>query len=459
MLTLLSQVTAPLAIKTKTHLPSAVNALFRPDMRERIYLEIVIQNINHTPISFSSVDFLPVPGITVIEAPAGDTQQQEGSTRKSVRLTLFNGTAEMLQPGTTRQLLYVLAPTPRPAFPKSSLFLPQYTPGQMLPLGKLDLSWSGPYGEPGHLITSVLGRRAPPISPLASLRLPLADPSAQDRPPLDVDVTILGWEKEVRQWECAVMKLRLAIRATVPLGVEDRTIHVGCQWLVVNKVKPPPPQEAPAIHTAPLEPTPSRGLLSQAQRFPHLLPNRFSRPATPASSTSTPGPETPPAMSRQASNTSTAKEPSPLAVPAEFPPGPYLDVTDDGREPQAYDGFIDFTDHSLQITKVQLQDLETPPVIRDETPRTSIDGSQVLPPPPPAKAKALPEGFVDFNLLLMPECIGLGHIQGLRILQVYDPDDVNHGGGRVLAEFPTLGEVWIHPNPELLKQIDADVSA
>jgi hypothetical protein len=453
------QVTAPLAIKTKTHLPSAVNALFRPDMRERIYLEVVIQNINHTPISFSSVDFLPVPGITVIEAPASDTNQQEGSTDKSVRLTLFNGPAEMLQPGNTRQLVYVLAPTPRPEFPKSSLFLPQYTPGQMLPLGKLDLAWSGPYGEPGHLVTSVLGRRAPPISPTTVLRLPLPRSAVQDRPPLDVDVTILGWEEEVEEFKCAVMKLRLAIRATVPVDPEDRMIHVGCQWLIVNKVKPPPPEETPIIHTAPLEPTPSRSLLSQAQRFPHLLPNRFSRPATPLSSSSTPAPQEPPAMSRQTSNVSDAREASPAVVPTEFPPGPYLDVIDDGRQPQPYDGFIDFTDNSLQITKVELQDLDVPPVIRDETPRTSIDGNPVLPPPPPAKAKPLPEGFVDFNLFLMPERMGLGHIQGLRILQIYDPDDVNFGGGRVLAEFPTLGEVMIQPNLELRQQVFEDTPA
>ena len=450
-----AQVTAPLAIKTKTHLPSAVNALFRPDMRERIYLEVVIQNINHTPVSFTSINFLPVPGIKVVEAPASNSQEEDGSSQISVRLTLFNGAAEMLQPGNTRQLLYVLAPTPRPAFPKASLFLPHYIPGQMLPLGKLDLAWSGPYGEPGHLVTSVLGRRAPPLPPTAVLRLPLPDFRNQDRPPLDVDVTILGWERKVKQWERAIMKLRLAIRSTVPLGVEDRTIHIGCQWLVVKKVKPPPPEEAPIIETAPLEPTPSRSLLSQA-RLPHLLPNRFSRPATPASVSSTPAPPTPPVLSRQTSHVSTAKEPSTAAVPSEFPPRPYLDVVDDGREPQSYDGFIDFTDHSLQITKIELQDLETSPVIRDETPRTSMDGTQVLPPPPPPKSKALPEGSVDFNLFLMPERVGLGHIQGLRILQIYDPKDVDFGGGRVLAEFPTLGEVWINSNPALFRRLEVE---
>ncbi|GHJ86800.1 hypothetical protein NliqN6_3202 [Naganishia liquefaciens] len=448
-------VTAPLAIKTKTHLPSAVNALFRPDIRERIYLEVVIQNINHTPVSFTSINFIPVPGVSVVEAPASDIQQEKESSQKSVRLTLFNGPAEMLQPGNTRQLLYVLAPAARPAFPKSSLFLPHHAPGQMLPLGKLDLAWSGPYGEPGHLVTSVLARRAPSIPPTMTLQLPVSDLQNPDRPALDVDVTILGWERQVRLWERAVMKLRLAIRSTVPLGEEDRTIHVGCQWLVVNKVKPSPPAEAPIIHTAPLEPAPSRSLLSQA-RLPHLLPNRFSRPATPASAPSTPALPSPLALSRQTSIASAAKGPSGIAEASDFPPGPYLDIVDDGREPQSYDGFIDFTDHSLQLTKIELQDLEASPVIRDETPRTSIDGNQVLPPPPPPKAKALPEGFVDFNLFLMPERVGLGQIQGLRILQIFNPDDVDFGGGRVLAEFPTLGEVWIDCNPALSRQLETE---
>lgn len=367
----------------------------------------------------------------------------------------------MLQPGNTRQLLYVLAPTPRPAFPKSSLFLPHYTPGQILPLGKLDLTWTGPYGETGHLMTSVLGRRAPPVAPALALRLPQPDPPVGDRPPLEVDVTILGWgSDEINQWECATMKLRLALRSPVPVSDKDKTIHVGCQWLVVNKVKPPPPKEEPIIPTAPLEPTPSRSLLSQAQRFPHLLP-RLSRPATPLTPSSTPStPQPPPTMSRQSSNTSnvSSRAPPQASEPPLFPPAPYLDVVDDGREPGPYDGFIDFTDHSLQLTQVELQDLDTAPVIRDETPRASIDGGQVLPPPPPAKSKTYPEGFVDFELLLMPERRGLGHVQGLRILQVYDPDNLEKAGGRVLAEFPTLGEVWIKPPGSIIQQLRPDVS-
>ncbi|KAI5452361.1 hypothetical protein NCC49_000921 [Naganishia albida] len=448
-------VTAPLAIKTKTHLPSSVNALFRPDMRERVYLEVVIQNITHTPISFSSVEFLPVPGIAVVEAPASK-HQPKGDTQKSVLLTLFDGAAELLQPGNTRQLLYVLAPTPRPAFPKSSLFLPHYNPGQMLPLGKLDLTWSGPYGETGHLMTSVLGRRAPSVSPTAVLRLPRPAASAGDRPELEVDVTILGWDREeIKEWQCVGMNLRLALRSTVPLKDDERTIHIGCQWLVVKKVKPRPPQEEPVIHTTPLELTPSRGLLSQAQRLPHLLPIRLSRPATPQSPAPASNTSQAPSMSRQASNISTTstKPQVPPSEPELFPPAPYLDVIDDGCQPEPYDGFIDFTDHSLQLTKVELQDLERAPVVRDETPRTSIDGVQVLPPPPPAKSKTYQEGYVDFQLLCMPERAGLGHIQGLRILQAYDPENLEEGGGRVLAEFPKLGEVWIKPSDEFVRQL------
>lgn len=437
----------------------AVNALFRADLRERVYLEVVIQNITHTPISFSSVEFLPVPGITVVEAPASKSEQLEGETRNSVRLTLFDSPAEMLQPGNTRQLLYVLAPAPRPDFPKSSLFLPHYNPGQMLPLGKLDLTWNGPYGEMGHLMTSVLGRRAPPVPPTTILRLPKPELQTGDRPALDVDVTILGWDKEVREWDCVAMNLRLALRSTVPVSDNERTIHIGCQWLVVKKVKPPPPQEEPVIHTTPLEPTPSRSLLSQAQRLPHLLPTRLSRPATPLSPATAPAtPQPAPNMSRQTSNTSTtsAKPPLQPSAPELFPPAPYLDVIDDGREPGPYDGFIDFTDHSLQLTKVELRDLETAPIIRDETPRTSIDGGQVLPPPPPAKSRTYPEGFVDFQLLYMPERAGLGHIQGLRILQAYDPENLEEGGGRVLAEFPTLGEVWIKQSDTTIIQMETE---
>ncbi|KAJ9094426.1 hypothetical protein QFC21_005965 [Naganishia friedmannii] len=440
-------VTAPLAIKTKTHLPSAVNALFSPTVRERVYLEVVIQNIINTPIAFTSINFLPVPGITVVEAPPSTSYQVEDDERKSTLLSTFEGPAELLQPGNTRQLLYVLAPAPRPEFPKSSLFLPHFTPGQMLPLGKLDLSWNGPYGESGHLMTSVLGRRAPPVSPVLSLRLPRTETVADERPPLEVDVTILGWDKErIRMGEHATMNLRLALRSPTPITDENKMIYIGYQWLVIKKVKPPPKAETPMVNVSvPLEPTPSRSLLSQAQRFPHLLPSRLSRPATPITPATAPGTPVSTPLSRQTSNASEASAkpvPHPSA-PSPFPPRPYLDVIDDERERQPFDGYIEFSGTSLEVTQVELKDLETTPIVRDESPRTSIDGSQVLPPPPPAKTKQQPEGFVDFGILLMPMHRGLGYIEGLRILQIYDRKDLVKGGGRTLAEFPTLGEVWI----------------
>lgn len=439
--------TAPLAIKTKTHLPSAVNALFSPTIRERVYLEVVIQNIIHTPIAFTSIDFLPVPGITVVEAPPSASYQAEDTDQKSTVLSTFEGPAELLQPGNTRQLLYVLAPARRPEFPKSSLFLPHFTPGQMLPLGKLDLSWSGPYGESGHLMTSVLGRRAPPVSPVLSLQLPRTEAVTEERPPLDVDVTILGWDKErIKRGEHATMKLRLALRSPIPVTNENRTIYIGYQWLVIKKVKPPPKPETPVINVpAPLEPTPTRSLLSQAQRFPHLLPSRLSRPATPISPATAPGTPAPTPLTRQTSNASeaSAKRTTHPSAPSLFPPRPYLDVVDDEREPQVFDGRIDFSGTSLEITQVELKDLEMASIVRDESPRTSVDGGPVLPPPPPAKTKHQPEGFVDFEILLMPMQNGLGYIEGLRILQIYDRKDLVKGGGRTLAEFPTLGEVWI----------------
>jgi hypothetical protein len=443
-------VTAPLAIKTKTHLPSAVNALFSPTVRERVYLEVVIQNIINTPIAFTSIDFLPVPGITIVESPPSTSFQVQDEKRQSTLLSTFDGPAELLQPGNTRQLLYVLAPAPRPEFPKSSLFLPHFTPGQVLPLGKLDLSWSGPYGESGHLMTSVLGRRAPPVSPVLSLRLPKTETVAEDRPPLDVDVTILGWDKErIIRGHYATMNLRLAVRSPTPVTDENRIVYIGYQWLVIKKVKPPPKPEIPVVNTpAPLEPTPTRSLLSQAQRFPHLLPSRLSRPATPVSPATVPGTPAATPLSRQTSNASeaSAKPVLQTAAPAFFPPRPYLDVIDDEREPQVFDGLIEFSGTSLEITEVELKDLETAPIVRDESPRTSIDGGRILPPPPPppaAKTKHQPEGFVDFSILLMPLKKGLGYIEGLRILQIYDRNDLVKGGGRTLAEFPTLGEVWI----------------
>jgi hypothetical protein len=63
--------------------------------------------------------------------------------------TLFSGPMAMMQPQDTRQYLYVLSENNPPSIPT------QYTPGTVLPLGRLDISWRSSFGEPGRLLTSV----------------------------------------------------------------------------------------------------------------------------------------------------------------------------------------------------------------------------------------------------------------------------------------------------------------
>lgn len=47
--------------------------------------------------------------------------------------------------------MYILTPTPEatPSFPIA------YPPGTIIALGRLDMSWRSPFGEPGRLLTSV----------------------------------------------------------------------------------------------------------------------------------------------------------------------------------------------------------------------------------------------------------------------------------------------------------------
>lgn len=163
-------VTNPLSVKTKVHLPRSPSALLDPVEREKVFLEVHIQNTTQEPMWFERIDFDCAEGWT-----ATDMNKVRSGTDNSAESTpLFSGSVALMQPQATRQYIYVLLPTTIPTFPAPA------QPGSVISLGRLDISWRTHYGEPGRLLTAMLTRRipGPPPPPPTQPSLPQQPASA-----------------------------------------------------------------------------------------------------------------------------------------------------------------------------------------------------------------------------------------------------------------------------------------
>ncbi|KAH7927743.1 DUF974-domain-containing protein [Leucogyrophana mollusca] len=147
-------VTNPLSVKTKVHTPKSPSALLSQVEREKVFLEIHIQNLTPEPMWFERMNFECGHGWTATDANTID----DGDAKEE----LFSGSTALMQPQAIRQYIYVLSPSVTPSFPVS------HPPGTVIPLGRLDISWRSQFGEPGRLLTSMLSRRipAPPQPPV-----------------------------------------------------------------------------------------------------------------------------------------------------------------------------------------------------------------------------------------------------------------------------------------------------
>ncbi len=137
------QVTNPLSVKTKVHSPRSPSALLSNEEREKVFLEVHIQNLTQDAMWLERMQFECVDGwqsqdVNILDHPAAGTKEY-----------LFSGSTALMQPQDVRQYIYVLSPRNLPAFPII------HAPGAILPLGRLDISWRSSYGEPGRLLTSV----------------------------------------------------------------------------------------------------------------------------------------------------------------------------------------------------------------------------------------------------------------------------------------------------------------
>ncbi|ODO08957.1 hypothetical protein L198_00696 [Cryptococcus wingfieldii CBS 7118] len=146
----------PLSIKTRIQSPTHPNTLLSPSLRHQTFLEVLMQNTSPTEsLLLSTVGLQPIEGL-VVDKVSGDALGLEG---------------EELKVGDVRQYLFVLSPISPPSKTEKgeevSKFPPTHAPGEILPLGRLSISWiSGPYHTPGNLLTSMLNRRAPALASL-----------------------------------------------------------------------------------------------------------------------------------------------------------------------------------------------------------------------------------------------------------------------------------------------------
>ncbi|KAF8163081.1 hypothetical protein B0H34DRAFT_694066 [Crassisporium funariophilum] len=141
-------VTNPLSVKTKVHAPKSPSALLSPVEREKIFLEVHIQNLTQDAICFERMRLECTDGWESVD---GNMLENDKENETSI----FSGPMALMQPQDMRQYIYVLTP-------KSTELSPtMHAPGSIIPLGRLDISWRSSFGEPGRLLTSMLSRRIP----------------------------------------------------------------------------------------------------------------------------------------------------------------------------------------------------------------------------------------------------------------------------------------------------------
>lgn len=133
-----------------------------PSERDKVFLEVHIQNLTLESIWFERMHFEAAEGWDARDANLVNVNGEQQS--------LYMGSTALMQPQDMRQYIYILSP-------KSIHLEPVvYSPGAVIPLGRLDISWRSSYGEPGRLLTSMLTRRIPlvpqPAQPQPASALP-----------------------------------------------------------------------------------------------------------------------------------------------------------------------------------------------------------------------------------------------------------------------------------------------
>jgi hypothetical protein len=130
-------------VKTKVHTARSPTASHCLEERDKLFLEVHVQNQTNFGLWFESFEFQPEPEFVATDASA----EAERASPIPITPEMRHATS-ILQPKDIRQMVYILTPAQVTLFPK------KYNPG-FVPLGKLDISWRSEMGESGRLLTSV----------------------------------------------------------------------------------------------------------------------------------------------------------------------------------------------------------------------------------------------------------------------------------------------------------------
>lgn len=424
--------TPPLAIKTRIHTPVTPTFLLDPTRRSDLHLEVLVQNTSMTGLEFDKVLLEPVKGLT--SRPATDSEVMKFKRTRSEG-TLF--------PDDTKQYLFTLSPDNDYPISKqgetilNSVFPATYTPGLILPLGRLDMAWfSAPYRESGRLQTSTLNRRVPPPTapprPILPTRASISTgPSGQLIPPLPVDPVDQGWEYDLVLLECQrqveveqefQVTIRVALRSAMKPNESPR---LAVQYLSQDHAAPRAalPIQNLTRPTFALSP-PSRSSTPASSR-PFSPPTNTSRPMTPVSS-----------QLRQASTSNISQSPQfPHASPSQsqssfpnqkptFPPPPFL--THAGPSTSKPRGQIIHLGSSLITLPIK-----------------KVDKVKVNPGVTYEEGIELEERWevvheVQLRFMALDE--GLCELGGIRILHL---DGTVGFGGSVGRQWDSLGDLWV----------------
>ncbi|KAK4684388.1 trafficking protein particle complex subunit 13, partial [Tremellales sp. Uapishka_1] len=397
------QVNAPLAIKTRIHTSTSPSAALSPVEREKVFLEVLMQNISPSGMLFDQIFLEPVHGLVSESVPPHD------------KTTLL--------PNDTRQYLFVLSPAPTPTTGKRSSFPPTYAAGAILPLGRLDVSWySGQYREKGRLQTSTLNRRIP-LSPASAMSrtgskeepIPPASPSGWE-----FDLSTIEPLKQVDMEEEFKLKLRVAVRTAQNA---DSTPPPPSPTIAIQYLsRPPPPSQS---HPLPPIPPPQRALSPLSRKGTPLSPT--SRPLTPLTNSLRQA-----SMSTLVSPLSASPLPPLPEVPTTlFPPPPVLSKPPASHAKQlASDnlmrGEISYLGNSMTILpSVALELVE-------ENQGTSYTEQEDV----PKRLEATWE--IELRFLALEE--GIAELGGMRVLVLEDESNLK---GSVGQEWESVGEVWV----------------
>lgn len=407
------------------HLPRSPSALLSLTERDKIFLEIHIQNLTQNPIQFESMGFEAAENWNL-----DTSHSQEPMT--------------LMQPQDIRQYLYILIPTHINPLP------PAHPPGTVMPLGRLDLAWRSPFGEPGRLLTSMLSRRIPlqpaptqppsalpphlrrnnahvptpsrPQSPITNSRpgtpkvdYPVRKNTSVDSarpptpPPPDIELTLL-----VRHvpYEAIRVHLIFKIAATLIITAPSslfgdglKTLTFVIQHIFAQRPKPP------LATSESLDPRPTSGFSTPSSASTNTFNYLLAHQKLLSSSPRKPQEDTAPEVN--------------LELGQWTLPVPHHRLNDTKNDTKNDDPTTDFIGPSAFSFSL---DSSLAGAVFEEsssTPRSNLN--------------------YDFELNFVPKKKGYNNIGGIRILMIQDVGDLHATRQQtvhILKEWDTLGAVW-----------------